>query len=302
MFLVWHCNRLLWTLHCPKDRYCDVTMIWLLLFHRIRADVSETPWQRECTAITDRQLINSLLDSMRFVTHFWETTPYILKDAIIVLVQSQCYSINAQAFGPQTPYRVGGLAGDVMRVWVSPVAADFLRDVCLTVSHNHAVFLFSQLILTSTENNKWAMYLTAQYCFSFELIYHQSINAGSLKNTVATIVSLRPERDRNNFKSILFIDNFQIWIGIFNWSLFLRTNWQQFSIALGNGKALARLQAITRTKCDQDLWCPVPSLGPSEWKSLLSLVIINSNELKPDLIIGTSETYAQIPWLCTEIN
>ena len=26
-----------------KDRYCDVTMIWPLLFHGIRADVSETP-------------------------------------------------------------------------------------------------------------------------------------------------------------------------------------------------------------------------------------------------------------------
>ena len=157
-----------------------------------------TPWQRECMAITDRQLINSSLDSMRFVTHFWETTPYILRDAIIVLVQSKCYSINA----------------------------DFPQDVCLTVSRNHTVFLFSQLILTSTENYKSAMYLTAQYCFTFELIYHQSINPESLKNTVATIVSLRPERDRNNFKSIFFIDNFQIWIGIFNWSLFLRTNWQ----------------------------------------------------------------------------
>ena len=33
---------LLWTLHCPKDRYCDVTMIWQLLFYGVRADVSET--------------------------------------------------------------------------------------------------------------------------------------------------------------------------------------------------------------------------------------------------------------------
>ena len=33
---------LLWTLHCPKDRYCDVTMIWPFLFHGICADVSET--------------------------------------------------------------------------------------------------------------------------------------------------------------------------------------------------------------------------------------------------------------------
>ena len=78
-----------------------------------------TPWQRECTAITDPQSIDSLLDSMRFVTHFWEITPYILRTAIVVLAQSQCYSINARAFGPRTPYRVGGLAGYVMRTWVS---------------------------------------------------------------------------------------------------------------------------------------------------------------------------------------
>ena len=40
-----HCSGygLLWTLRCHKDRYCDVTMIWPLLFHGIRVDVSETP-------------------------------------------------------------------------------------------------------------------------------------------------------------------------------------------------------------------------------------------------------------------
>ena len=72
-----------------------------------------TPWQRECTAITS---IDSLLDSMQFVTHFWEITPFILRDAIVGKVQSLGYSINARAFGPRTPlpYRVGGSAGDVM--------------------------------------------------------------------------------------------------------------------------------------------------------------------------------------------
>ena len=37
---------LLWatmTLHCHKDHYCDVTMIWPLWFHGIHADVSEAP-------------------------------------------------------------------------------------------------------------------------------------------------------------------------------------------------------------------------------------------------------------------
>ena len=74
--------------------------------------------QRECTVITDRQSSHSLWDSTRFVAHFWEITPYILRDAIVVLVQPQCYSINVRPF-PRTPYRVDGLAGDVMRAWVS---------------------------------------------------------------------------------------------------------------------------------------------------------------------------------------
>ena len=95
------------------DRYCFTE------YARTWARHPTTPWQRECTAITDRQSIDSLLDSMRFVTHFWEITPYILRGAIIVLVQYQCYSKNARAFGPRTPYRVGGLAGDVMRAWAT---------------------------------------------------------------------------------------------------------------------------------------------------------------------------------------
>ena len=54
------------------DRYCFTE------YARTWARHPTTPWQRECTAITDRQSIDFLLDSMRFVTHFWEITPYIL--------------------------------------------------------------------------------------------------------------------------------------------------------------------------------------------------------------------------------
>ena len=78
------------------DRYC------FMEYARTWASHPTTPWQRECTTITDRQSIDSLLDSMRFVMHFWEMTLYILRD-----------------FGPRTPYRVGGLAGDVMHAWVN---------------------------------------------------------------------------------------------------------------------------------------------------------------------------------------
>ena len=95
------------------DRYC------FMEYARTWARHPTTPWQCECTAIADRQSIDSLLDSMRFVTHFWEITPYILRGAIVVWAQSRCYSINTQVFGPWTPYPVGGLAGDVMLPWVS---------------------------------------------------------------------------------------------------------------------------------------------------------------------------------------
>ena len=95
------------------DRYCFMEYVRTWPRH------PATPWQRECTAITDCLSTNSLLDSIGFVTHFWEINPHILRDAIAVLVQSLCYSINARAFGPWTPYRVSGLAGDVMRAWVS---------------------------------------------------------------------------------------------------------------------------------------------------------------------------------------
>ena len=89
------------------DHYCFILYMQMWTRH------PTTPWQRECTSMTDCQLIDSLLDSMRFVTHFWEIIPYILRDAIVVLVQSPCYSINARAFSRRTPYRVGGMAGDI---------------------------------------------------------------------------------------------------------------------------------------------------------------------------------------------
>ena len=112
------------------DRYCFTE------YARTWARDPTTPWQRECTAITDRQSIDSLLDSMRFVTHFWEITPYILRDAIVVLVQSQCYSINSRAFGPLTPCRVGGFAGDVMPAWVSHSLV------------NHGIYTFKASLLS----------------------------------------------------------------------------------------------------------------------------------------------------------
>ena len=36
------CYGLLWTLHYPRGRYCDVTVLWPFLFYGIRADLSGT--------------------------------------------------------------------------------------------------------------------------------------------------------------------------------------------------------------------------------------------------------------------
>ena len=61
--------------------------------------------QRDCTAITDCQSIDSLQDSMRFVTHFWEIIPYVLRDAIVGC-SPWVYAINARPFDPRTPCRL----------------------------------------------------------------------------------------------------------------------------------------------------------------------------------------------------
>ena len=66
LFWVWHCYGLLWTLHCSKDRYCGVTMIWPLLFHGIRAGVSETP----ANALTTRMHGDYRLSIDRFFVGF----------------------------------------------------------------------------------------------------------------------------------------------------------------------------------------------------------------------------------------
>ena len=58
LFWVRRCYGLPWTLHCPRGRYCDVTMIRPFLFHGIDADLSRISG----VAIKDRQLINYLLD------------------------------------------------------------------------------------------------------------------------------------------------------------------------------------------------------------------------------------------------
>ena len=67
---------------------------------------------------------------------FLRNNPIYIEGAIVVVVQSQCYSINARAFGPRTPYRVGGLAGDVMRTWVSHSLV------------NHWIYNFKALLLS----------------------------------------------------------------------------------------------------------------------------------------------------------
>ena len=118
-------TALLWaamTLHCPKDRYCDVTMIWPLLFRGIRADVSETP----DNALTTRMHGDYRVSIDRFFvgfnaicSTFLRNNPICIEGGNRRLSTVLGYSINARAVGPRTPYRVGDLAGDFTRAWVS---------------------------------------------------------------------------------------------------------------------------------------------------------------------------------------
>ena len=110
LFWIQHCYELLWTLHCPKGRYCDVTMIRPLLFHGMRTDLRGSPG----AAIVDCQSIYYLLDFKRTYFIFpWNNSTYDL-DATVGWLESLGYSINARAFGPLTPYLAVGLAGVTM--------------------------------------------------------------------------------------------------------------------------------------------------------------------------------------------
>ena len=63
------------TLHCPKRRHCDVTMMIPLLPHGIRADLSGS----HGAAIVDRQSINYFLDFKVICCIFrWNNSIYII--------------------------------------------------------------------------------------------------------------------------------------------------------------------------------------------------------------------------------
>ena len=86
LFWVWRCYGLLWTLHCPKDCYCDVTMIWPLLFRRIRADVRETP----DNALTTRMHGDYRLSIDRFFVGFNAICCTFLRNNLIYIEGCNC--------------------------------------------------------------------------------------------------------------------------------------------------------------------------------------------------------------------
>ena len=73
-------------LHCHKDRYCDVTMIWPLLFHGIRVDVSETP----NNALTTRMHGDYRSSIDRFFVGFNAICYEFLKNNPIYIVGRNC--------------------------------------------------------------------------------------------------------------------------------------------------------------------------------------------------------------------
>ena len=185
MFWVWRCYGLLWTLHCHKDRYCDVTMIWPLFFHGIRADVSETSNNALTTRMHGdyRPSIDRFLVGFNAICYaFLRNNPIYIEGrncsfSTVPVLFNKCSglrpsdTLSSWWLGWRRHARVGkpffGKSLDLyFRYWIKgilrgyairsgrrpsgsqrpgrirPVAADFPRDLCLTASRNHAVFLF----------------------------------------------------------------------------------------------------------------------------------------------------------------
>ena len=197
MFRVWRCYGLLWTLHCHKVRYYVITMIWPLLFHGIRVDMSETPNKalttrmhgdyrpssdrlfvgfkaifyaflrnnpiyiegRNCSFSTAPVLFNKCkgLRPSNTLSSWWlgwrrdarvrkpffdKSLDLLFQSFTIVMLTIYLYWIKEYCvvtwYGQaDVPREVSGRGRPAVR----PAAPDFPRDICLTVSRKHAVFL-----------------------------------------------------------------------------------------------------------------------------------------------------------------
>ena len=110
--------RLPYMLHCPKGHYCDITKIRPLLLREILAEQSRSP----VAVIVDCPSINHLLDFNVTCSMFlWNNSIYNCRLGRVLGIFNKCSGLRPAV----------GLA-----------AADFPRGVCLTISHNHKVFLF----------------------------------------------------------------------------------------------------------------------------------------------------------------
>ena len=176
-FWIGPCCGLLWTLHCPKGRYCDVKMIRPLLFHGIRADLSGSPG----ALITDRQSISYLLD-LKAIRCMLPWNNYIQLDAIVGWVNKcsgrrpsdtllswwlgwhrharTCKQLFVKSYDLWFQ-SVTVILTYVCLYWIKGTLCDYAirsgrhpsgrqrlgptcgRDVCLTLSRDHKVFLSS---------------------------------------------------------------------------------------------------------------------------------------------------------------
>ena len=170
MFWLRCCYGLLRTLRCHRSRNCDVTMLWPILLHGIRADLSGTPINALAvliSSITGCQSIDNWLDFKAMCCIFLlNNSIYIIKcnlwEGKVLVVTNKCSGLrpsvtlsslwhgwramragvnnsllNRLIYYFKAPREVSSKG----RPAVCPAAADFPRDVCLTVSHNHKVIL-----------------------------------------------------------------------------------------------------------------------------------------------------------------
>ena len=138
----------------PTPRWCKCTLIWPLLFHGIRADVSETPDNALTTRMHGhyRLSIDRLfLGSNAMCNTFLRNNPICIEGRNCRLstahgLFNKCSGLRPSDtsswwLGWRRHARVGEPFSKLHYYAVPPAAADFPQDVCLTVSRNHTVFL-----------------------------------------------------------------------------------------------------------------------------------------------------------------
>ena len=159
------CYGLPWTLHCPRARYCDVTMLWHLLLHGIRADLGGTL----IDALTTRIHGDHGSPFNRLILRNFNAIFYIflLNNSIYIIGRNCRLGTVFRVFNKCSGFRLSvtlsswwhgrgamraGANNFLQNRWIcyfkAPLHVVLIpREVCLTISRNRKVFLLYLLPL-----------------------------------------------------------------------------------------------------------------------------------------------------------